>query len=59
MAEALCAMLEPEGRLALTGILTEQSPRVVECFAPWCVLEVSARRAEWVLLDGTRGNHGA
>jgi ribosomal protein L11 methyltransferase len=59
LAETLSGLLEPGGRLALAGILTEQSPRVVKRFAPWCALRVGAYRGDWVLLDGTRSDHGA
>lgn len=59
MARELCALLTPGGRLALAGILREQSPQVIERFAPWCALHISARRDEWVLLCGARGDDGA
>lgn len=58
MARELCALLKPGGRLALAGILREQSPQVIERFAPWCALHISARREDWVLLCGTRGDDG-
>jgi ribosomal protein L11 methyltransferase len=58
LAETLCGLLGPAGRLALAGILHEQSSRVVARYAPWCSLRVSARDDGWVLLDGTRGNQG-
>jgi len=59
MARELCALLEPGGRLALAGILREQSPQVIERFAPWCALHIDARRDDWVLLCGARRDHGA
>lgn len=58
LAETLCRLLQPGARLALAGILCEQSPRLVARYAPWCALRVSARDGDWVLLDGTRGDHG-
>ncbi len=59
MAERLSVLLEPGGRLALAGILTEQAPAVIARFAPWCPLHVVAQRDDWVLLAGNRGGHGA
>lgn len=59
MAPTLSRLLEPGGRLALAGILSEQAARVVARFAPWCALQAGARRDDWVLLVGTRSIHGA
>ncbi len=59
LAQTLSVLLEPGGRLALAGILKEQSPEVVASFAPWCALDVAAQRDDWVLLAGTRSDHGA
>ncbi len=58
MAERLSRLLAPGGRIALAGILSEQSARVVEAFSPWCALDTGARRDDWVLLVGTRSDHG-
>jgi len=59
LAETLPLLLEPGGRLALSGILTEQSPAVAASFPPWCALRPVARRDDWVLLAGTRYANGA
>jgi ribosomal protein L11 methyltransferase len=59
MAQTLSGLLEPGGRIALAGILNEQSSGVIESFAPWCALQTGARRGDWVLLVGTRGDYGA
>ncbi len=59
LAETLSVLLEPGGRLALAGILKEQFPEVVASFAPWCALHPVAQRDDWVLLAGTRSDHGA
>ena len=58
LAETLSGLLAPGGRLALAGILHEQSSRVIECYAPWCVLRVGARHDDWVLLEGVRRDLG-
>ncbi len=59
LAETLSLLLEPGGRLALSGILMEQSQAVTASFAPWWALQPVARRDDWVLLAGTRCDHGA
>lgn len=58
LAETLCGLLGPAARLALAGILQEQSSRVVARYAPWCSLRIGARDDGWVLLDGTLGDQG-
>ncbi|MDX1431391.1 MAG: 50S ribosomal protein L11 methyltransferase [Gammaproteobacteria bacterium] len=59
MAEHLCGLLRPGGRMALSGVLTAQSPGVTDRFAPWCALERHAEREDWVLLSGRRGDGGS
>ena len=59
LAETLSVLLEPGGCLALAGILKEQSPEAVASFASWCALHPVAQRDDWVLLAGTRSDHGA
>lgn len=59
MAQMLSRLLVPGGRMALAGILAGQSTRVMASFTPWCALEAGARRDDWVLLVGTRSDHGA
>ncbi len=59
LARTLSRLLVPGGRLALAGILEEQSPAVIASFAPWCALRTLEQREGWVLLAGTRGDQGA
>lgn len=59
LAETLSLLLEPGGCLALSGILTEQSPAAAASFSPWCALQPVATRDDWVLLAGTRYANGA
>jgi ribosomal protein L11 methyltransferase len=59
LAETLSLLLKPGGCLALSGILTEQSPAVAASFAPWCALQPVATRDDWDLLAGTRHANGA
>ncbi|MDX2314364.1 MAG: 50S ribosomal protein L11 methyltransferase [Gammaproteobacteria bacterium] len=59
LAQTLSTLLAPGGRLALAGILAEQSPAVIASFAPWCALHPIDQREDWVLLAGTRAEQGA
>lgn len=59
LAQTLCMSVRPGGRLALAGILKDQSPGVIARFAPWCALEPVAQQDDWVLLAGTRSDSGA
>lgn len=58
LAQTLCALLRPGGRMALAGILADQSSGVMGHFAPWCALEPVDQRDDWVLLAGTRRDTG-
>ncbi|MEZ5562668.1 MAG: 50S ribosomal protein L11 methyltransferase [Gammaproteobacteria bacterium] len=42
----------PATRVALSGILAEQSAEVVAAFRPWLQLELTAQQDDWVLLTG-------
>ncbi len=59
LAGTLSMLLAPGGRLALAGILKEQSTAVLASFAPWCAMRAVAERDGWVLLAGTRIHPGA
>jgi len=59
LAGTLSTLLVPGGRLALAGILEEQSSAVIASFAPWCALRTLEQRDGWVLLAGTRSDQGA
>ena len=59
LARTLSTLLVPGGRLALAGILEEQSAAVIARFAPWCALHRIEQREGWVLLAGTRADQGA
>ena len=59
LAQTLSRLLAPGARLALAGILEEQSTEVIARFAPWCALHALEQRGGWVLLAGTRGDRGA
>ena len=54
LAPLLAALTERGGRLALSGILSEQAREVREAYAAWYDFEPDAQEDGWVLLRGTR-----
>ena len=54
LAPAICAHVRSGGRLALSGILREQSDEIRAIYAPWVPLEVADVREDWVCLAGTK-----
>lgn len=54
LAPALCALVAPGGRIALSGVLESQTDQVIEAYAPWIELRVGKLREGWARLEGTR-----
>lgn len=54
LAPALCALIAPGGRIALSGILETQSAQVIDAYAPWVALTIGDTREGWVRLEGQR-----
>jgi ribosomal protein L11 methyltransferase len=54
LAPVIASHTEPQGLIALSGILAEQAADVVAAYAPWARLEVAAREGQWVLVAGRR-----
>lgn len=54
LAPALCRHVRPGGRLALSGVLVEQTDELIAAYAPWIALGVNATREGWVCLAGER-----
>ena len=54
LAPALCAHVRPGGRLALSGILAEQTDELIAAYAPWLPLTVAAKCEGWVCLSGIK-----
>jgi ribosomal protein L11 methyltransferase len=54
LAPALCAHVRPGGRLALSGILSEQADEIAAIYAPWARLSVFGHYEGWVCLAGQR-----
>ncbi len=54
LAPAIASHVKPGGRLAMAGILPPQVDRIIEAYAPWINVAVSAERDGWVLMTGQR-----
>ena len=54
LAPILASHTQPDGMIALSGILEEQAAEVALAYAPWAALDVTACEAGWVLLAGAR-----
>lgn len=54
LAPHLAGMVEPGGRIVLSGILEEQAAEVAESYAPWFDLNPPTVLDGWVRLDGMR-----
>jgi ribosomal protein L11 methyltransferase len=56
LAPVLSALLEREGRLVLSGVLSRQADELRSAYAPWLDLDVAAEDEGWILLVGTRSD---
>lgn len=54
LAAAICAHVQPGGKLALSGILVEQAEEIIEIYRPWLALAIADQREGWVCLAGSR-----
>ena len=54
LAPAICSHVRPGGRLALSGILAEQSDELIAVYAPYLSLEIADTREGWVCLAGQK-----
>ena len=54
LAPAICAHVRSGGRLALSGILSEQAEEIIGVYAPWLALWVADEREGWVCLTGVK-----
>ena len=54
LAPAICALVRPGGRLALSGILDEQTDELIDWYAQYIPLAVADIREGWVCLSGTK-----
>lgn len=54
LAAAICAHVQPGGKLALSGILVEQAEEIIDIYRPWLNLTIADQREGWVCLAGSR-----
>lgn len=54
LAPAICSHVRPGGKLALSGILAEQSDELIAAYLPYLALGVADTRDGWVCLAGTK-----
>ena len=54
LAPAICSHVRPGGKLALSGILAEQSEELLATYAPYLELSVADTRDGWVCLAGIK-----
>ncbi|MGW8310163.1 MAG: 50S ribosomal protein L11 methyltransferase [Thiogranum sp.] len=54
LAPRLAEVLEPGGRLVLSGILSEQADAVRRAYAPWVSFAPLAVQQDWVRLEGIK-----
>lgn len=54
LAPAICAHVRPGGKLALSGILAEQSEEIIAIYRQWLPLSVADGREGWVCLAGEK-----
>ena len=56
LAPAICSHVRPGGKLALSGILAEQSEELLATYAPYLALSVADTRDGWVCLTGIKAS---
>lgn len=54
LADEICGLLKPRGRLVLSGILESQIDQVIEAYSGMIRFESPTLREEWVVLTGTK-----
>lgn len=55
LAPAICGHVRSGGRLALSGILSEQAEELIAIYAPYIALDIADTRDGWVCLAGIKG----
>jgi ribosomal protein L11 methyltransferase len=56
LAESFARLLAPQGEIALSGLLAEQTQEVAAAYGPWFMIRATAVRDGWALLSGRRGH---
>jgi ribosomal protein L11 methyltransferase len=54
LAQVLATLLEPGGRIVLSGVLSTQTEQCLQAYKRWFDMDEPVFRDEWVMLTGTR-----
>lgn len=54
LAPRVAALVRPQGRLVLAGLLTSQAEEVAAAYRPWFDMQTAGERETWTLLAGIR-----
>ncbi|MCL1035558.1 50S ribosomal protein L11 methyltransferase [Shewanella submarina] len=54
LAPLIADLVQPGGKLALSGLLREQAEEISECYAQWFVMDEPAHKEDWTRLTGVR-----
>jgi ribosomal protein L11 methyltransferase len=54
LAPRFADLLEPAGRVVLSGVLMQQATELAACYAPWFDMAPATFRDDWARLDGVR-----
>ncbi|MCV6587934.1 MAG: 50S ribosomal protein L11 methyltransferase [Marinobacterium sp.] len=54
LAETISGHVKPGGRLALSGLLSDQADGIVETYSQWFELDTVVQQEDWIRVTGTR-----
>ncbi|MFI8620320.1 MAG: 50S ribosomal protein L11 methyltransferase [Marinomonas sp.] len=54
LATTITALVKPNGKLALSGILANQAQEVIEAYQEWFTIESMTEKEEWVRIVGVK-----
>lgn len=54
LAPQLAGRIRSGGRLALSGLLTQQADEIIEAYSPWFDLDPIAEKEEWIRVTGIK-----
>ncbi|WP_022940659.1 50S ribosomal protein L11 methyltransferase [Psychromonas hadalis] len=54
LSTSIEALIKPTGRLALSGILEQQAPELIEIYGQWFEMDKASIKEEWARLSGVK-----
>jgi ribosomal protein L11 methyltransferase len=54
LANKFAKLIKPQGKIALSGVLQEQTNQLLESYKPWFIMDEVVLKEEWARLSGTR-----